>query len=87
MVSQLLAFDAAEDEVFAGIGDAIACLIVHVGLLIDHYRHDATCGTIVSPINGTKQRLDVTKRQSLSHPKYCLYVLIHTVCNNTRTVQ
>lgn len=22
-----------------------------------------------------------------SHRKYCLYVLMHTVCNNTRTVQ
>lgn len=22
-----------------------------------------------------------------SQPKYCLYVLMHTVCNNTRTVQ
>ena len=68
MVAQLLAFDAAEDEVFAGIGDAIACLIVHVGLLIGRYRHDATGAAIVGPINGTKQRLDVTKGQSLSHP-------------------
>ena len=24
---------------------------------------------------------------TLSHSKYCLYVLMHTVCNNTRTVQ
>lgn len=62
MVSQLLAFDTAEDEVFAGIGDAIACLIVHVGLLIDCYRHDATGGAIVSPINGTKSQLATTLR-------------------------
>ena len=65
MVAQLLALDAAEDEVLAGIGDAIACLIVHVGLLIDHYRHDETGVAIVGPINGTKQRLDVTKGLSL----------------------
>lgn len=87
VVSQLLAFDAAEDEVFAGIGDAIACLIVHVGLLVDCYRHDATGVEAVGPINGTRREWNVTRGQSLSHPKYCLYVLMHTVCNNTRTVQ
>ena len=67
MVAQLLALDAAEDEVLAGIGDAIACLIVHVGLLIDHYRHDETEAAIVGPINGTKQRLDVAKGLPLRH--------------------
>lgn len=67
MVSQLLAFDAAEDEVLAGIGDAIACLVVHVGLLIDCYRHDETDAAIASPINGTKLQFDVTKGQSLCH--------------------
>lgn len=73
MVSQLLAFDAAEDEVFAGIGDAIACLIVHVGLLINRYRHDATGAAIASPINGTKQRLDVTKGLPPRHIQYIAF--------------
>ena len=61
MVAQLLALDAAEDEVLAGIGDVIACLIVHVGLLIDHYWHDETDAAIASPMNGTKRRIDVSK--------------------------
>ena len=67
MVSQLLAFDAAEDEVFAGVGDAIACLVVHVGLLIDRYRHDATGAAIVGPINGTRLQFDATKGLSFRH--------------------
>lgn len=67
MVSQLLAFDAAEDKVLAGIADAIVCLVVHVGLLIDRYRHDATDTGAVGPINGTKWRLDVTKGLPFRH--------------------
>ena len=67
MVSQLLAFDAAEDEVLASIGDVIACFVVHGSLLIDGYRHDATGAAIAGPINGTKLLLDVTKGQSLCH--------------------
>ena len=57
MVAQLLTLDAAEDKVLASIGDGIVCLVVHVGLLIDCYRHDATCEAIVSPINGTESQL------------------------------
>ena len=67
MVAQFLTLDAAEDELLAGIGDAIACLVVHVGLLIDYYRHDATGAAIAGPINGTKLQLDVTKGLSLCH--------------------
>ena len=80
MVSQLLAFDAAEDEVFAGIGDAIACLIVHVGLLIDRYRHDATGATIVGPINGTNRRLDVTKGLPFRHIPNIAFTCWYTRC-------
>lgn len=65
MVAQLLTLDAAEDKVLASVGDGITCLVVHVGLLIDCYRHDVTGTAIAGPINGTKQRLDMTKELSL----------------------
>ena len=53
VVAQLGVLDAAEDEILASFGDAIACLVVHGSLLIDRYRHDATGAVIWSSISGT----------------------------------